>query len=882
MVYIKEGHNFSVKEIKLVHASCLEITFKNITILGIYRSPSNHNTAPFINSLSTHLDSLKSGNNVVIAGDININIIHRDTEKENERQSRLNYLNMVASHGLLPGHSFPTREYNCLDHFVLKIDKSKSSAVIAILNTSLTDHLMILLKLSNVTKPYRCQKTKTVIDYDKAVTALKNCNLTDLMLDTNPNKIADELTHNINKSLEENTKIIKITKNKRVLKPWITVGILRCIRTRNKMQKSLRLDPSNEIIKITFRRYRNFCNNLIKKLRRKYEKEELEKHCKNPKALWKAINEITHYKKTKISNTDLLNYKITPTESVNAVNSYFVNIGKTLAECAINNANYQNNKIKLPDPQPQSFALLNTDPQEVDIILSSLKSESAPGWDGITTKFLKQARYLVVPVVSYLANVCFELGEFPKSLKQSVITPVFKSGDREEVGNYRPISVLTAISKILEKLINNRLINYFNKFNILSKSQFGFRRGLSTEDAVTALASLITDQVDKKFKCLTVFLDLQKAFDTVSIPILINKLENVGIRDKSLALLSSYLQNRTQRVKIGENVSGDEDITYGVPQGSVLGPTLFLIYINDLCNMSLLNGQIFSYADDTAIVFSGKSWSGVQETTEIGLTKVASWLNSNLLTLNTSKTNYICFAPYNSGQPGKNFKVRIHECTSHNRTSGCSCPLLLKLYHTRYLGVVVDQRLSWHPQIESVLKRIRKLVWLFKSLRHIASEKLLKSLYLSLAQSVIVYCIPVWGGATKSKMLDIERAQRWLLKVMKFKPRRFPTAELYNISEVLSVRKLYIQSVIIQGHKSYKYKQNPTCAKRRQPKLIPIPTVRTKFADRQFTKRASVLYNLVHEQLNIHALTLYECKKIVTDWLMDKSYEETENILEII
>lgn len=318
---------------------------------------------------------------------------------------------------------------------------------------------------------------------------------------------------------------------------------------------------------------------------------------------------------------------------------------------------------------------------------------------------------------------------------------------------------------------------------------------MSTEDAILALTSTVINKLDDGGKCLAVFLDLKKAFDTVSVPILLKKLEHIGIRGIPLSLFKDYLTGRKQKVKIGEFISADENITYGVPQGSVLGPTLFLIYINYLSSMTLTGGHVFSYADDTALIFTGKTWECARKHAEAGLLQVATWLNVNLLTLNTLKTNFICFSIYDCTQPSENFKIKIHKCMSLNNPD-CTCTHIDKVQHTKYLGVILDHRLSWHMHTELIMNRVRKLIWTFKTLRHVTTKDLLNQIYISLAQSVLGYCLPLWGGATKVKFLELERAQRSLLKVMFFKPYRFPTEQLYLTAGLLSVRKLYLLHLI--------------------------------------------------------------------------------------
>lgn len=887
VMYVKNTIKHKVKEIKLVHASCLQLNFQNSTILGIYRSPSNINAKSFIDSLSSHLSTLSAQANIVITGDININIAINEKERPREYENRVYYLHVLSLHGILSGHTLPTRLNSCLDHVMLRINKKHLSADIAVLHTSITDHFTIFICLSNLKNKINTEiiKTRTKIDYVKINNYLQEKKLTELLLYNDANLVTDLLIHNLKECIDLSTVIINVPKNKRIIKPWITPGILRCINHRNKLQKNLRCDPLNEILKITYTRYRNYCNNLIKKLKRKYEKGLLEKSINNNKLLWKNIKNITFTHKSKFNNSELLNLKASPLESTNFINNYFSNIGKELALKFTSsipfNANIVNESFL--SSQPNSFVLLDTDQHEVESILMNLKSDSAPGWDNISSKLLKNIRQVVVPILTHICNLCFKQGVFPNSLKQSIITPVHKGGDIDDINNYRPISVLTAISKVLEKLLNLRLINYLNKYDLLSPSQYGFRQGKSTEDAVTALTSSIVDQIDKGKKSIAVFIDLKKAFDTVSIPILIKKLERIGIRGLPLNVFIDYLTNRRQKVRIDNYISQNNDVTCGVPQGSVLGPTLFLIYINDLCNLCISDAKIFAYADDTAVVFSGTSWKNVTRSTEIGMSRVSEWLHINQLTLNTSKTNYICFRIRNNNQSKEDLSIKIHNCNSPSNNK-CNCPVINQVKYTKYLGIIVDEKLSWYPQLEQVANRIRKLIWIFKSLRHIISSKvrltsgksLINNIYIALAQSVLIYCISVWGGAVKTKFIIVERAQRALLKVIYFKNIRFPTEALYNECDLLSVRKLYILHSILKTHKIIELNKEVIGNRRRTKNVVLLPNANTKFASIQFNWQSAYIYNKINKELNIYNKSKYDCKILITNWLKKSSYDNIE------
>jgi hypothetical protein len=236
-------------------------------------------------------------------------------------------------------------------------------------------------------------------------------------------------------------------------------------------------------------------------------------------------------------------------------------------------------------------------------------------------------------------------------------------------------------------------------------------------------------------------LDLAKAFDTVSIPTLLHKLETLGIRGTQLKLFTDYLDGRTQCTKIDNVFSSDlKNAGFGVPQGSILGPTLFSIYINDLCNLKIDSGRIISYADDTVLLFSAKSTDEVYQYAQKGFNLVNKWLQLHLLTLNPDKTNYIKFSMRKANLPLTNHKLYAHNCNNNNNIQ-CTCPIIAITNQIKYLGIIIDESLTFKYHVEALCSKVRKLIYVFKKLRSFADARLIKQVYFALCQSVLTYCI---------------------------------------------------------------------------------------------------------------------------------------------
>ena len=397
-----------------------------------------------------------------------------------------------------------------------------------------------------------------------------------------------------------------------------------------------------------------------------------------------------------------------------------------------------------------------TSPTEVKSLILELINKSSSGYDGISNVLLKRIVDGITNPLTALFNQSIDQGIFPDLMKQADVVPLYKSSSRTNTNNYRPISLLLTMSKILEKIIYKRVYSFMEINKQIFPSQYGFRSKHSCENAVEELLSEIVKAKDEKKSTLCVFLDLSKAFDTLRHDILLAKLERYGIRGTSLDWFKSYLKDRKIRVKCVTSdsantvYSNEQNIEYGTPQGSCLGPLLFMLFTNDL-NLNLDHTNCILFADDTTLYFSHSNKKYLKWCIEEDLANLADWFRANLLTLNPSKCVYLQF------NKKKTNTVDI-------QLDGINIPPVTM---TKFLGITLDQNLNWIQHTNNLMLKLKRNINMLRSTQKTLDQASKKLIYFAHIHSHIMYGLIIWGNmATQQQLRPLQSLQNRCLDLI--------------------------------------------------------------------------------------------------------------------
>ena len=479
--------------------------------------------------------------------------------------------------------------------------------------------------------------------------------------------------------------------------------------------------------------------------------------------------------------------------------------------------------------------------KEVETAITQLKSSSS--LLSISTSILECVKDIISPYLSHIFNLCLIQGYFPEKLKLVRITPKHKKGCKLQVNNYRPVCNLSPFSKIFERIVYNRMLEYIEKYNIFSSIQFGFRKKMGTETALVEFTDFIHNGLTKKHNVGSIFMDLSKAFDVMDHSILKIKLEHYGFRGKFLDFLMSFLMQRKYYVHVNGHRSDIKTVNIGVPQGSTLGPLLFLIFINDMKNCSRIL-KFIQFADDTTLLFSSSDIKILNEILEREANKVILWFNANKLIINLTKTNCMMFSnKRNIPQLNITLNNTVLEVKSE----------------TTFLGVVIDNKLSWKAHILHISGKISKSIAILRILRYSFPKNVLRMIYMSLIFSHINYCNLIWGSAKKTILEPLFKLQKKAVRLVNNSQYLDHSDPIFNSLKILTVHKVFKLNCLIFIYKCLKKDKFPDFKNRfiknsyfysysmRNNHLYRIPRERLDVCRNSYFVQGLTLWNLLDD-----------------------------------
>ena len=713
---------------------------KTILLGNLYRPPQG-NIANCLESLENNLSNIDLHKiEVILMGDLNIDLLDMQNNSAKE------IINLMKQLGLRQLIKEPTRyspnKDSCLDLFFTNSDIIAKSGVC---NINISDHQMILLtrKKAKFLKQKCNFRGRSYRNYNRDVfqEQIRRSDWTFLNTITDSQDQWDKWLAIIKGELDEMCPI-KTFKIKQIKQPWITPRLIELIKDKDKILKSAKRSKNPEQW-AEAKRLRNACTNRLRKAKADFIKEQLTTHSNDQKKFWKNIQEVLPTKSHSNRAISLIddNDQLIETENVaDYINQFFTDIGPNLAKDCQSNWTYPGGTCE------ESLSNIHTTTDEIIEICKNININKASCVDDVSSEILKDVFLAVPEKLCLFFNNCFNAATIPDSWKYAKITPLPKGGNSQLVSNYRPISLLPLLSKLIEKIVHKRLYEHLTEHDLLDKRQGGFRPGHSTVKTCAYFTEDLYIANNNNEVTIAVYIDAMKAFDTVNHQILIKKLQKFGIAGRLLNWLINYLTNRKQCTIANDIVSEYRDITYGVPQGSVLCPLLFLIYINDISN-SVFNSKISMYADDTVIYISHSDMKTAISLIQSDLDNLYTWCNRNKLTINCKKTKYCLYGMRSAIKRSKMLDIQLSLNTN----------ILERVCSYRYLGLILDEHLTYNKHIKEMNKLISHKLYLLSKIRRYITQDACINIFKTMVLSVIEYCDIVYAGTTQTNLSAIDK-----------------------------------------------------------------------------------------------------------------------------
>ena len=722
---------------------------KKIEIVGVYRPPYRPLLDDFFRSLESIMNKLGVNNDQILAGDFNICGIARSPMLDT-------YLDIMRSFNCMPHINIITRPNpngndSCLDHIWSNFGFTFKSGVFneVIISDHFIDFVYLPIEYSSSKKKivFRDHSETNIL---KMVEKLTNFNLffplltATLDLNSKFDLFHDELERIYKACCPVKTKEISIN---RLKKPWLSRQLLDDIQEKYEIFKRYK----NGLTQYEqFVNYKKELNRKIKLAKKNYYMNKFKTCHGDSSSTWKLTNNILGRKNKSNVPTSLMhesNEVTDVTRICNIFNHYFANIGQNLANTIPNND--INPLDYLEDRNLNTFSFMATSPQEVFNIIKRFENKKTC-LNNIPIFVLKKISHIISPLLSNIFNHSIDSGVFPEKLKMGRVIVLHKAGDLSDVSNYRPITTLSVFSKIFEKLVHKRMTSFISQYNLIKPNQFGFQKNKCTSDAILEFLENVYDSFNENKYYLAIFLDFSKAFDTICHDILLKKLENMGFRGPIQQWIKSYLTNRKQFVNICDASSEILDTKMGVPQGSTLGPLLFILYINDMSN-TLDSLNIVHFADDSTIHTSFNKNIDISPQINNKLLCINRWLQANKLHLNVGKTKYMIFS------------IR-DKPPDLNLTIGRS--LIGRTNVQKFLGIYIDDKLTFGEHTNKISIKLSRGVGLLRKMKYVVPRNVLKQLFFAFIYSMFTYGIICYGSAYQNQIQRIKNLVNRSIKLV--------------------------------------------------------------------------------------------------------------------